>query len=119
MSTNHAIGMNRRQFLRGTDACLSLPFLESLCQAEEAQAARRFVCVANPFGMIRDVFYPDEVGIGAKLPKNLEPLDAWRGKFTVFSNLDHGIGGGHSGTHAFLSGVRRNEAAASVQSIAA
>jgi hypothetical protein len=62
--------------------------------------------------MIRDVFYPDEDGIDAKLPNNLEPLEAWRGKFTVFSNLDHGIGGGHAGTHTFLSGVRQNEAAA-------
>ncbi len=34
-----------------------------------------------------------------------------RGKFTVFSNLDHGLGGGHAGTHAFLSGVRAVEAA--------
>ena len=28
----------------------------------------------------------------------------------MFSNLDHGISGGHSATHAFLSGVRTQEA---------
>jgi hypothetical protein len=29
----------------------------------------------------------------------------------VFTNLDHGFGGGHGATHAFLSGVRSAEAA--------
>lgn len=72
---------------------------------------RRFVCVANPFGMIHDAFFPTEVGRAAVLPENLKVLEPLRGKFTVFSHLDHGLNGGHSGTHAFLSGVRSNEAA--------
>ncbi|MDA0836651.1 MAG: DUF1552 domain-containing protein [Planctomycetota bacterium] len=103
---------NRRQFLRGAGTCLALPFLETLSFGEEALPARRFVCLANPFGMITDAFFPEESGLDAKLPENLKPLEEWRGKFTVFSNLDHGISGGHAGTHAFLSGVRQNEAAA-------
>ncbi|MDF1813120.1 MAG: DUF1552 domain-containing protein [Verrucomicrobiales bacterium] len=103
--------MKRRHFLRGTGACLSLPFLETLSGAESAPAAQRFVCVANPFGMIRDAFFPEATGLDAALPGNLEAFDKLRGKFTVFSNLDHGISGGHAGTHAFLSGVRTQEAA--------
>jgi len=79
--------------------------------APAANPVRRFVCVANPFGMIHDAFFPAEEGLQAKLPENLTPLESARGKFTVFSNLDHGLNGGHSATHTFLSGVRSNEAA--------
>jgi len=104
--------LSRRHFLRGAGACLALPFLESLSRADTPPATRRFVCVANPFGMIADAFFPTETGLDAALPANLAGFEKLRGKFTVFSNLDHGIGGGHSGTHAFLSGVRVQEASA-------
>jgi hypothetical protein len=67
--------------------------------------------VANPFGMINDAFFPAETGLAAALPETLRGLEELRGKFTVFSNLDHGFGGGHGATHAFLSGVRSSEAA--------
>lgn len=104
--------LSRRHLLRGAGACLSLPLLETMGQAAETDAkAKRLVCVANPFGMIADAFFPTELGIAAALPENLQAFDSLRGKFTVFSNLDHGISGGHSGTHAFLSGVRSSEAA--------
>ena len=103
---------SRRSFLRGAGACLALPLLESMgLGAEAAGKTRRFVCVANPFGMIHDAFFPEDTGLDATLPANLKPLEEWRGKFTVFSNLDHGISGGHAATHAFLSGVRSSEAA--------
>ena len=87
---------SRRHFLKGTGACLALPFLETLARAEEAAAAQGFVCVANPFGMIRDAFFPTETGLNAALPANLAAFEELRGKFTVFSNLDHGVNGGHS-----------------------
>jgi hypothetical protein len=61
--------------------------------------------------MIMDAFFPTTAGLDAALPDNLKQLEDLRGKFTVFSNLDHGLNGGHAGTHAFLSGVRYNEAA--------
>lgn len=61
--------------------------------------------------MIGDAFFPAEVGREAALPENLKPMEALRGRFTVFSNLDHGLNGGHGATHTFLSGVRSNEAA--------
>lgn len=91
---------------------MALPFLETLARAEEAPATQRFVCVANPFGMIRDAFFPEAIGPDAALPQSLADLESLRGKFTVYSNLDHGYSGGHSATHAFLSGVRSTEAAA-------
>jgi len=104
--------LNRRHFLRGVGACLALPFLESFARAgEKPRAVPRLICVANPFGMINDAFFPAETGFAAALPESLRGLEELRGKFTIFSNLDHGFGGGHGATHAFLSGVRSNEAA--------
>ncbi|MGD9748772.1 MAG: hypothetical protein AB7V57_20695, partial [Verrucomicrobiales bacterium] len=85
---------SRRHFLRGTGACLALPFLETLARADAPPATHRFVCVANPFGMIADAFFPTEAGLGATLATNLSAFDSLRGKFTVFSNLDHGMGEG-------------------------
>ena len=108
----HRRRLSRRHFLRGAGACLALPLLESMGVAAQAtNPVQRFVCVANPFGMIQDAFFPTETGMNATLPENLQSWDALRGKFTVFSNMDHGLNGGHSGTHAFLSGVRSTEAA--------
>lgn len=103
--------ISRRHLLRGAGACLALPLLESMgIGAETETQVRRFVCMANPFGMIHDAFFPTGEGLQAALPMNLEMLEPLRGKFTVFSNLDHGLNGGHASTHTFLSGVRFNEA---------
>ncbi len=111
--------LKRRHFLRATGIAVALPLLEAMIPLRARGAddgmppppVRRFVCVANPFGMIMDAFFPAEAGAQAALPENLRPLADLRGQFTVFSNLDHGLNGGHAGTHAFLSGVRYNEAA--------
>ncbi len=113
----HRWQIHRRHFLRGMGVSLALPLLDAMIvprrlTADEAtESVRRFVCIANPFGMIADAFFPSETGPAAALPANLQPLEPHRGRFTVFANLDHGIGGGHAGTHAFLSGVRAVEAA--------
>ena len=109
--------MGRRHFLRGIGTTIALPMLEAMVPAralgkERLDSEARFVCVSNPFGMIGDAFFPAAEGLAAALPKSLQSMEALRGKFTVFSNLDHGLGGGHSATHAFLSGVRSNEASA-------
>lgn len=108
--------MNRRHFLRGLGTSIALPMLEAMVPGRgfgkaALDAEARFVCVSNPFGMIADAFFPEGEGLSAALPENLAPLESMRGRFTVFSNLDHGLNGGHSATHAFLSGVRSNEAA--------
>ena len=103
--------LGRRHFLRSMGTTVALPLLDAMIPARGLAAAepsgleRRFVCVANPFGMIADAFFPTEFGPAAALPTNLQPLEPVRGQFTVFSNLDHGLNGGHAGTHAFLSGV--------------
>jgi hypothetical protein len=101
---------SRRQFLRAAGVTVALPWLETFARALEPAKTQRFVCVANPFGMIQDAFFPTGEGLEAALPVNLTAFEPLRGKFTVFSNTDHGNNGGHGGTHMFLSGVKSSEA---------
>lgn len=99
----------RRTFLRGLGLSVALPLFEREAHAvTDTTAPMRMVCVANPLGFIPDVFFPSQAGRDYKTTPLLAPLP--RDKFTVFSNLDHGVSGGHSGVHAFLSGIRDNEA---------
>lgn len=100
--------MNRRLFLRATGVSLALPSLE--CFAGSNPQPNRLVCVANPFGMLPDGFFPRNPGPLRELPYLLKPLAQHRNDFTVFSNLDHGVSGGHIGCHSFLSGMRDVEA---------
>ncbi|QDT11768.1 DUF1552 domain-containing protein [Planctomycetes bacterium K23_9] len=100
--------IQRRTVLRGLGLSVALPLLERDAIAATVTAPMRMVCVANPLGFIPDVFFPKQAGSDYQTTPLLEPLP--RDKFTVFSNLDHGVSGGHSGVHAFLSGIRDNEA---------
>jgi len=68
------------------------------------------VCVGNSFGMYPQEFFPKKEGRDFDLPHLLEPLAGHPGDFSVFSNLDHGIKGGHFAVHSFLSGVKAEEA---------
>jgi hypothetical protein len=103
-------GLSRRHFLRGVGVSIALPWMETLSRAAEPVAAQRFVCFSNAFGMLQSAFFPAEDGLQAALPKNLTAFAKLRGKFTVISNIDHGINEGHGGSHMFLSGVRSAEA---------
>ena len=100
--------IQRRTVLRGLGLSVALPLLEREAYAATTSVPMRMVCVANPLGFIPDLFFPKEPGTGYKTTPLLAPLP--RDKFTVFSNLDHRVSGGHSGVHAFLSGIRDNEA---------
>jgi hypothetical protein len=97
----------RRQFLKGVGgAVLALPLLESqLNAAEIAKPPRRLVASGVFFGLLPQYFHPQEVGPDYRPPRLLKPLETHRDQFTVFSGLDHNIGGGHTGTKYFLSGI--------------
>jgi hypothetical protein len=106
----HSNRFSRRLVLKSGLASVALPWLETFARGAEPAAVQRFVCVANPFGMIHDAFFPAADGPAAALPANLAVLEEFRGDFTVFSNLDHGFSSGHGATHTFLSGVLSSEA---------
>ncbi len=107
--------MNRRHFLRAlSGTALSFPWLSrsALHAADAASAPRRLVCVGLDFGLRPESFFPPDHGPDLALTPLLQPLQRWTRKMTVFSQLEHpGVQGGHYGVHAFLSGVRREQAA--------
>ncbi|MBM4224969.1 MAG: DUF1552 domain-containing protein [Gammaproteobacteria bacterium] len=107
--------MNRRNFLLtlGSTA-LTFPWFSNLALhgAEASKAPRRLVCVGLDFGFRPESFFPTNQGPELELTPLLKPLERWQKKLTVFSQLEHpGVQGGHYGVHAFLSGVRREQAA--------
>lgn len=107
--------LHRRTLLRGFGVTLTLPLLQRDAEAAADTAGAvppmRMVCVANPLGFVPEGFFPKEAGPLSNLPPLLQPLAEHRKDFSVFSNLDHGVSGGHSSVHAFLSGIRDNESA--------
>ena len=110
------VAARRRTVLKATGVSLTLPLLESLMPraahaATEQAPAKRMAIVTVPFGMVVDHFHPAQSGKGYELPKTLAPLSELRNDFTVFSNLDHDVRGGHAANHTLLSGVKSTERA--------
>jgi hypothetical protein len=107
--------MNRRHFLQTlSGTALTFPWFSNLALhgAEASKAPRRLVCIGLDFGVRPESFFPATHGPELELTPLLKPLERWRQKMTVFSQLEHpGVQGGHYGVHAFLSGVRREQAA--------
>jgi hypothetical protein len=100
----------RRRFLRNAGVVISLPLMESLLPravAREAsrRPARRFVCLSNNYGVYPQAFFPSQGGRDYAISPTLKPLEPHRTDFTVFSNLDHGLQGGHACVPSLLSGV--------------
>lgn len=71
----------------------------------EERPVKRLVCLSNNYGVYPGAFFPEVAGRAYELPATLEPLAPHRDDFTVFSNLDHGISGGHACVPTLLSGV--------------
>jgi hypothetical protein len=107
--------MNRRNFLQTlSGTALTFPWFSNLALhgAEASKAPRRLVCIGLDFGVRPESFFPATHGPELELTPLLKPLERWQKKMTVFSQLEHpGVQGGHYGVHAFLSGVRREQAA--------
>ena len=105
--------MNRRSFLRGTLGAMALPALESVgfAQIKSASVSKRLVCIGNSFGFHAPNFFPKDGGNFTSIPPALLPLKDRLKNCTLFSNLDHGVKGGHFAVHSFLSGVKQSQAA--------
>tara|TARA_B100000212_G_scaffold6028_2_gene4528 strand:- start:950 stop:2197 length:1248 start_codon:yes stop_codon:yes gene_type:complete len=105
--------MNRRSFLKGTLGVMALPALESVgfAQINSARVSKRLVCIGNSFGFHAPHFFPKDGGKFTSIPPALLPLKNQLHNCTLFSNLDHGVKGGHFAVHSFLSGVKQSQAA--------
>jgi hypothetical protein len=106
MNTPHI----RRRFLRNAGVVIALPVMESLIPCAVAQEAmrrpvKRFVCLSNNYGIYPQAFFPATGGRDYDMPPTLKTLERHRADFTVFSNLDHGLQGGHACVPSLLSGV--------------
>lgn len=116
--------MKRRALLQAAGVTLALPGMESLrakespslaetrSRSESSQPPMRMVCVGNEFGMYPGAFWPKNFGRDFESTPLLKPLDDHRDDVTLFSNLDHGLKGGHFAVHTFLTGVKFSEAKA-------
>lgn len=83
--------LTRRAFLRGAGAVVALPFLEQVTVAAPAgKAPLRFGVVTVTGGTVLESWKPKEVGLLAKLPSILRPLDDLRDDLLVLSGLSQG-----------------------------
>jgi len=89
--------LDRRAFLRSTGLLLTLPWLEamvpSFANAAESRAAttqpRRLLAMNYSLGFHVPLLVPKEEGAGYTPSYYLEPLQAHRKDFTVFSGISH------------------------------
>jgi hypothetical protein len=82
--------LNRRHFLRGAGALLSLPFLERFALANGAvKPPLRFGIFTVTGGTVLESWKPAEAGALTKLPSILRPLDFAKNDILVLSGLSH------------------------------
>jgi len=109
--------LSRRTFLRGTGVTLALPFLESMVPAQTplrntaATPKTRLGCIYVPHGATMYKWTPAAEGKGFAFSETLSPLEKYRDRVNVVSNLCHqsaqgaDAGGEHARSAAiFLSG---------------
>jgi hypothetical protein len=123
--------LSRRTFLRGTGVTLALPLLESMVPARTALAQTaaapktRMGCIYIPHGATMNKWTPNGDGSGFAFSEILQPLEPFRDRTLVISDLAHAAvapwegedtGGAENHVRAaavFLSGahpVKKNEA---------
>jgi hypothetical protein len=85
----------RRTFLRGMGATIALPFLDSMLPARALLAASaaspkpRLGCIYVPHGATMYKWTPEGEGRGFAFSETLSPLEKFRDRVTVVSNLSH------------------------------
>jgi hypothetical protein len=108
----------RRTFLHGMGAAVALPLLDSMLPAQtplrRAASKSRLSCIYVPHGATMYKWTPEKEGAGFEFTETLAPLDKFRDRICVVSNLAHPAAGGagsdagadHARSAAvFLSGV--------------
>jgi hypothetical protein len=79
----------RRTFLKGVGAAVALPYLDAMLPTLRAQVApvRRFGAIYMPHGAMMDQWTPTTSGADFDFSPILRPLEAFRDRITVVSNL--------------------------------
>jgi hypothetical protein len=100
------MALPRRTFLRGIGATLALPLLDAMYpafwRADAATPVTRFGFVYVPNGMINDRFLPKTEGAGFEFQPIMKPVEPFRDRLTLVSNLQGPPdgGSGHVGAAA-------------------
>jgi len=86
--------IGRRAMLRGMGTAMALPLLDAMVPSatalEQGAAARkRLQVIYTPNGMMMQNWTPATAGEGYALTPILKPLEPYKDKFAVFSNLSH------------------------------
>jgi hypothetical protein len=112
--------LSRRTLLRGVGVSLGLPLLDSMVPAQTplartaATSKSRLSCIYVPHGATMDKWTPAADGKGFEFTEILGPLEKFRDRVSIVSNLAHpaagGVGSDAGADHArsaavFLSGV--------------
>jgi hypothetical protein len=96
--------LSRRTFLRGAGVAVALPFLDAMVPAltatvkTAAKPTLRFGAIYIPHGAIMDQWTPATVGSGFEFTPILKPLEAFKDRTIVVSNLTR-PGGESTNTH--------------------
>jgi Protein of unknown function (DUF1552) len=100
----------RRTFLRGTGVAIALPLLDSMVPAQTplartaANPRSRLGCIYVPHGATMDKWTPAQSGKGFEFTEILKPLEKYRDRLVVVSNLAHpqaaGVGSDAGADHA-------------------
>ncbi len=101
----------RRTFLAQSaraGGLLALPHFASLAGANDAGnaiAPKRLVFIHAHLGFYHGEFYPKTTDADFEAPRLLQPLEPFRGNYTLFNGLDHpDVSGGHAVTSTLLTG---------------
>lgn len=108
--------LSRRTVLRGAGVALALPLLDAMTPALSAAPAvrPRFGAIYFPHGATMSRWTPQGEGRGFPMSEILQPLEPFRARLNVVSNLTHAQAygpGGATGNHnrssaTFLSGAK-------------
>jgi hypothetical protein len=87
--------VDRRTFIRGTGVALALPFLESMVPAQTplrttaASPKTRLGCIYVPHGATMYKWTPANEGKNFEMSESLSPLEKYRERLNVITNLSH------------------------------
>src|SRR6185369_6901958 len=108
--------LSRRAVLRGTGAVPALPLLESMVPAMSATPTprTRFGAIYFPHGATMSRWTPKDEGRNFTFSEILQPLEPYRSRINVITNLTHPLAyvpGGATGNHnrssaSYLSGAK-------------
>src|SRR5262249_13908230 len=90
----------RRTFLRPAGVTVALPLLDSMVPAQTplaktaATPKSRFCGIYVPHGATMDKWTPAQEGTGFEFSESLKPLEKYRDRVNVFTNLAHPLAGG-------------------------